>query len=100
MNIRHLILASVLVCAGSVAQAEGQPNGTATGNPSGMQNGSMGGNTTNSGPSDARDTANRMNNPSPTTGANTTNSGRAAPDEQDTSKGKGPSTATPPVGSR
>jgi hypothetical protein len=102
MKIRYSAVATAIlavVCATSVAKAEGTPTG------SNMQN--------NSGTKtpDEQDTNKRSMAPAAgqaaparTTGAGSgatnTDSGRANPDEQDHSRGKGPSTPTPPVGSR
>ena len=114
MKVRYSVLATALlatVCATSFAQAEGTPKSAPTGQS--MQNNSgtktpdeqdtnkrsMAPNAGQTAPGAARTTGSGTGMNSGM-GATNTDSGRATPDEQDTSRGKGPSTAKPPVGSR
>lgn len=112
MKIRTAIITTAFLAAmgaTTVAHSEGAPTGQS------MQNNS-GNKTPDEQDTNKRSMAPNNGQPAPamnrTTGSGTnsgmksgmgttnTDSGRASPDEQDTSRGKGPSTAKPPVGSK
>ena len=106
MKIRTSIIAAAMLAAmgaTTVAHSEGAPTGQSMQNNSGNKTPdeqdtnkrSMAPNAGQTSPGAARTSGSGVTN-----GATNTDSGRANPDEQDTSRGKGPSTAKPPVGSR